>query len=80
MQDFNVLVSEGLFIFCTLLRVSREDVSSSINFTLIIIDSEVVTREFLGPAKLPGAQTLLIHKLVEVLVVGKYKNFMLRAF
>ena len=79
MQDFDVLVSEGLFLLCTSLRVSRQGVSSSIGFALTIIDSEVVTREFLSPANLSGAQTLCIHEPAEVVVVGKHEDFMLRA-
>ena len=79
MQDFDVPVSESLFFLCTLLRVLRQGVSSSIGFALTIIDSEMVTREFLSPANLSGAQTLRIHEPAEVVVVGKYEDFMLRA-
>ena len=79
MQDCDVFVSEGLFLLCTLLRVSRQGVSSSISFALTIIDLEVVTREFLSPANLSGAQTLRIHEPAEVVVVGKHEDFMLRA-
>ena len=79
MQDFDVLCSEGLFLFCTSLRVSRQGISSSVSFALTIIDLEVVTREFLGPADLSGAQTLCIHELLEVVMVGKQEDFMLRA-
>ena len=76
-QDFDVLILESLFLFCTLLRVLRQGVSSYICFILTIIDLEVVTREFLGPADLSRAQTLCIHKLTEVVVVGKHEDFML---
>ena len=79
MQDFDVLVLEGLFLLCTSLKVLRQGVSSSIGFALTIIDLEVVTREFLSPANLFGAQTLCIYELAEVVVVGKHENFMLRA-
>ena len=78
-QDFDVLILEGVFFLCTLLRVLRQGVSSSIGFALSIIDSKVVTKEFLSPANLSGAQTLCIHEPAKVVVVGKYKNFMLRA-
>ena len=37
-------------------------------------------REFLSPADLSGAQILLTHELVEVVIVGKYEDFMSRAF
>ena len=54
-QDFDVYGMEGLFFFCTLLRVSRQGISNSISLALTIVDLEVVAREFLGPADLSGA-------------------------
>ena len=65
MQDFDVLVSEGLFLFCTLLEVLRQGVSSSIGFALTIINLEVVMKEFLSLANLSRAQTLCIHEPAE---------------
>ena len=79
MQDFDVLCSEGVFFLSIPLGVSRQGISSSVSFALTIINSEVVTREFLGPADLPGAQTLRIHESSEVVMVGKHEDFMSRA-
>ena len=79
-QDFDVLGAEGLFFLCTLLKVSRQGISSSVSLALIIVDLEVVAREFLGPADLFGAQTLCLHEPTEVVVVGEYKHLMLRPF
>ena len=79
MQNFDVLCSEGLFLFSTPLRVLRQGIDSSVSLALTIIDSEVVTREFLGSADLPGAQTLRIHESSEVVMVGKHEDFMSRA-
>ena len=79
MQNLDVLCSEGLFFLSTPLRVSRQGIGSSVSLALTIIDSEVVTREFLSPANLPGAQTLCVYELSEVVMVGKHKDFMLRA-
>ena len=79
MQNFDILGLEGLFFFCTLLRVLRQGVSSFISFTLTIVDLEVVTREFFGPADLFGAQILRIYEPAEVVVISKHKDFMLRA-
>ena len=80
MQDFDVFGAEGFFLFCTSLRVSRQGISSSVSLALTIVDSEVVAREFLGPADLPGAQTLRLHEPTEVVVVGEYEHLMLRPF
>ena len=79
MQDLDILGKEGLFFFCTLLRISRQGISSSISLVLIIIDTKVVTRKFLGPADLPRAQTLRVYEPTEFVVVDKHKNFMSRA-
>ena len=53
MQDFDVFCLEGVFFLSVPLGVLRQGISSSVSFALMIIDSEVVTREFLGPADLP---------------------------
>ena len=79
MQDLDVFCSEGLFLLSTPLRVSRQGIGSSVSLALTIVDSEVVTRELLGPADLSGAQTLRVHEPAEVVVVGKHENFMSRA-
>ena len=78
MQDFDVLCLEGVFFLSVPLGVLRQGISSSVSFALTIIDSEVVTREFLGPVDLSGAQILCIYKLSEVVMVGKHKDFMSR--
>ena len=80
MQNFDVLRLESLFLFSTLLRVLGQGIGSSVNLALTILDSKVVTREFLSPANLSGAQTLCVHELSDVVMVGKYKNLMSRAF
>ena len=80
MQDFDILGAEGLFLFYTLLRVSKQGISSSVSLALIIVNLELVAREFLGPADLFEAQTLRLHKPTEVIVIGEYKHLMLRLF
>ena len=77
-KNFNILCLEGVVFLSILLGVLGQSISSSVSFALIIIDSEVVTREFLGPANLSGAQTLCVYKLSEVIMVGKDKNFISR--
>ena len=79
MQDFDVFCSEGVFFLSVPLGISRQGISSSISFALTIINLKVVTREFLGPADLSGAQTLCVHELSEVVMVGKHKDFMSKA-
>ena len=80
MQDFDVLGAEGFFLLCTLLRVLRQGISSSVSLALTIVNLEVVAREFLGPADLSAVQTLCLHESAEVVVVGEYEYLMLRPF
>ena len=80
MQNFDVFGVEGFFLFCTLLKVSRQGISSTVSLALKIVDLEVVAREFLDLTDLSEAQALRLHELVEVAVIGKYKHLMLRLF
>ena len=45
-----------------------------------IIDSEVVSRELLGPPDLSGAQALSIHESPEAVVVSKDVDLVFAAF
>ena len=80
MQNFDVLGAEGPFLFCTLLRILKQGINSSVSLTLTIVDLEVVPREFLGPADLSGAQVLYFYEPTEVIVIGEYKQLVLRPF
>ena len=79
-EGLDVLDVEGVFLFCILLRVSRQGISSSISIALTIINLEVITREFLGTTDLPGAQTLRIHKLTKVVMVCKDEDLVFAIF
>ena len=46
----------------------------------LIIDLEMVSREFFGLIDLLGAYTLCIHETTEVVVICKNENFILAAF
>ena len=78
MQNFDILNSKGLFLLCSSLKILRQGVGSSICLALMIINSKVVTREFLSPADLSGAQTLCVYMPTEVVIVGNHQNFMLK--
>ena len=80
MQDLDVLDLEGFFLFCTLLKVSKQDINYFIYLALTIIDLKVVIREFLSPANLFGAQTFYVHKPIEVIIVDEYENLMFAVF
>ena len=80
MLNLDILGAEGFFFLCTLLKVSRQDISSSIRLALTIINSKVVIKEFLGSADLSRAQTLCVYEPAEVIMVGEYKHLMLKPF
>ena len=46
----------------------------------MVIDLEVVMRKFLNSADYSRAQTFHIYELSEVIMVGKYVDFMLKVF
>ena len=79
MQNLDVFCLEGVFFLSTLLRVLRQGIGSSVSLALTIIDLEMITREFLSQADLPGAQTFCVHESSEIVMVGKHKDFMSRA-
>ena len=54
-QDFDIFCLESLFFLRTLLKISKQGISSFVSFALIIIDLKMVMREFLGPANLLAA-------------------------
>ncbi len=74
MENLGILISESLFLGLTSLGEARQGISRSISLSLIIIDSEVVSRELLGPADLTRAQTFRIHKLTKVIMVSKNED------
>ena len=67
MQNLDILGTKVFFLLYILLKILKQGISSSVTFALTIIDLKIVTREFLGPADLPGAKTLGIYKSTEVL-------------
>ena len=63
-----------------LLKILGWGICSSIYFILLIINIKIILKEFLGPVNLFGAQILCIFKLLEIIIVYKYKNFILTIF
>ncbi len=79
-ENLKVLISKSLFLGLASLREARQSINHNIFLSLTIIDSEVVLREFLGPANLARAQTLCIYELTEVIIVSKDKDLVFAAF
>ena len=47
---------------------------------MAVIDSKMISRDLLGLPDLPRSQTLVIHKLAMIIIIGKYKNFKFTTF
>ncbi len=80
MENLSILISERFFFGLASLEEARQSISRSISFSLTIIDLEVVSREFLGPANLTRAQAFCIHKSTEVIMVSKDEDLIFAAF
>ncbi len=80
MQDLRILGLEGLFFLSTPLEISRQGISSSISFALLIVNPEVIPWQFLSPSDLPRAQVFCSHEALGVVVIFKHEDFILAAF
>ena len=80
MKNLIVLSSELFFFIKAPLQKEIQCVCYFICFILIIIDFKMVIKELLGSTDLKKSQVLCIHKLLEVIMVGKNKNPMFVAF
>ncbi len=80
MEDLRVFISESFFLDLTSLEEVRQGISCNISLSLIIIDLEVVLRDFLGPIDLVRVQVFYIHELTEVIIVDKDKDLVFAAF
>ena len=80
MKNLGILISESFFLGLASLGEMRQGISRSISFFLTIIDSEVVSRELLGPADLTRAQAFCIHESTEVIMVSKDEDLVFAAF
>ncbi len=79
MKNLSIFISEYFFLDLAPLWEARQSISRSISFSLMIIDSEVVSRELLGLADLTRAQAFCIHELTKVIMVSKDKDFVFAA-
>ena len=80
MKNSAILSLELIFLILASLEKPQQSICSCICLVLAIINSKMVSGEFLGPIDLFGAQTLYIHEILDVIVVCKDKNLMLATF
>lgn len=72
MEDISIFNSKSLFFIEVLLGEVEEGVGDGVSFALLIINMEIILREFLGLADLARTQTFYIYELMEIVIIGKY--------
>ena len=80
MKDLAIFSLELIFLILASLEKSWQSIYSCICFALVIVNLEMILKEFLSPENLFGAQTLYIYETIKVIVVRKDKNLMLATF
>ena len=80
MEDLAILSLELIHLILVSLRKLRQSICSCICFVLAVVDSKIVSGEFLGPADLSKAQTLYIHEAIKVVVVCEDKHLVFATF
>ena len=80
MKNSSILSLKDFFLVLAFLRKAQQGISSCVGLTLTVINPEVILREFLSPANLTRAQTLCVHKLSKVIMIGENKNFVFAVF
>lgn len=80
MTNLSVFISESFFLCLVFLGKTRLDINCNISLSLIIIDSEVVLKEFLSPIDLTKTQAFCIYELTKGFMVSKDKDLIFVAF
>lgn len=69
-EDLNIFISKRFVLGVTFLGEVRQSISRNIRLSLVIIDSQVVLWEFLGPADLTRTQAFGINESTEIIIVS----------
>ena len=80
MKNSRVFSFKFFFFIIIFLRKLRQYICSSICFALKIIYPKMIVRKLLGLLNLRKTQTSYVYKTSKVVVIGKYKNFVLAFF
>ena len=80
MKNFVILSLELIFLILTSLKNLKQSIYSYICYAIVVINLEIVSKEFLSPTNLLEAQTIYIHEIIEVVMICKDQNLILAAF
>ena len=78
-EDTSILNLKNLLLMGAFLGEGGQDISGGVSFALSIVYAKVILKKLLGLADLARTQTLCIHKLAEVIIIGKHENLILVA-
>ena len=71
MKNLSVFSLKLFFFFDTLLKEARESICSSVGLVLSIINTKIILEKLFGSPDLSRAQTLYIHKMTKVIIIGE---------
>ena len=80
MKDSAILSLELILLILAFLRKLLQSICSCICFALVVVNSKMIPKEFLGLGDLSGAQILYIHEVTKIVVIYEDKYLMLVIF
>lgn len=79
-KNLEILIFESFFFNLAIFERVKQDISYNISLFFIIVDLEIVLREYLGLAYLMKIQAFCIYKSIEVIMISKDKSLIFIAF
>ncbi len=80
MKNLSILIFKYFSLGLTFLREVKQSISCSISFFQIIINLEVISREFLSLTDLAKTQIFCMNKLTGVIMVSKNEDLVFAVF
>ena len=80
MKNLKVLSLKLFFFIVTFLRKTRQCICGPICLTLTKVNPKMILENLLSLANLPEAQTLCIHEITKVVVIGEHNHLVLAIF
>ena len=66
---------ENLFSSLASEQKVSQYICNSISVFLLIVNSKMIPREFLGPPHLPKTEAFSVYELAKIIIINKHKNF-----
>lgn len=75
MKNTSFFSLQLIFFDLASLKEAKQSVHNFVGFALTIISLKMISRELLGLTDLTRIQNFCIHKLIKVIILYKYQNF-----